>query len=220
MPIEYHDISRKLQDQYETRKLADRISDFAPGVFSADDRAMVESADLFFLATADAQGRPQVSYKGGYPGFVKVLDDRTLAFPIFDGNGMFLSAGNMFANPNVGLLFIDFIRPYRLRVNGTASVSDNDPLLGEFLEAQMVVRVAAREIFPNCPRYIHKMQLVERSRYVPQAACETPIAKWKLTNLVQDVLPLRDRQAINAKLKDGAAEIIEVDFEKPLRDQI
>ena len=115
---------------------------------------------MFFIATADAEGRPQCSYKGGEPGFVRVLDERTIAFPSYDGNGMYLTAGNVLVNPNVGLLFIDFERRRRLRLNGVAAVADDDPLLAEYPEAQFVVRVEATEVFPNCPRYIHEYRLV------------------------------------------------------------
>src|SRR2546429_7370251 len=133
----------------------------------AEDRAFIERMDMFFLASADAEGRPQCSYKGGAPGFVRVLDEHTLQFPNYDGNGMFLSMGNVAVNPNVGMLFIDFVsaRPARLRVGGIASIEDGD---GSYPGAQFVVRVAVTEVFPNCPRYIHRMALVERSRFVPQ----------------------------------------------------
>ena len=130
---------------------------------------------MFFLATADAGGRPDCSYKGGRPGFVRVVDPHTLAFPSYDGNGMFKSLGNLMVNPHVGLLFIDFESPKRLRVNGRASVHDDDPLLGEFVGAQLVVRVQVGAVFPNCPRYIHKMKLVQRSRFVPKSECKTPV---------------------------------------------
>ena len=129
---------------------------------------------MFFIATADAEGRPQCSYKGGDPGFVRVLDERTIAFPIYDGNGMYLTAGNALVNPHVGLLFVDFERRRRLRLNGIASVAEDDPLLAEYPEAQLVVRVEATEVFPNCPRYIHEYRLVRAialrpARPVPDA---------------------------------------------------
>ena len=149
---------------------------------------------MFFLATADAAGRPQCSYKGGEPGFVKVLDERTVAFPNYDGNGMYLSMGNVTINPHVGMLFIDFTsqRPSRLRLNGMASIDEEDELLASYPEAQFVVRVNATEIFPNCPRYIHRMALVERSRFVPQSDCETPVPEWKRTDWARDVLAAGD----------------------------
>src|SRR5215218_5170347 len=140
----YHDASRALQDRFDTRRLADRIDErLIRDWLDADDRAFVERADMFFLATADAEGRPQCSYKGGDPGFVVVLDDHTVAFPSYDGNGMYLSAGNLRVNPHVGLLFVDFAGdpPRRLRLNGIASVDPRDPLAERFPGAQFVVRV-------------------------------------------------------------------------------
>src|SRR3954452_14418901 len=189
----YHDESRRLQDRFDTRRLADRIDErLVRDFLDADDRAFVERCDMFFLATADAEGRPQCSYKGGEPGFVRVLDERTIAFPLYDGNGMYLSAGNALVNPHVGLLFIDIERRQRMRLNGVASVDDADPLLAAYPEAQLVVRVHATEVFPNCPRYIHEYKLVDRSRFVPKAECETPVPQWKQSDWAHDVRPEND----------------------------
>ena len=189
----YHRGSRALQDQFDTRRLADRIEErLVHTRLSDDDRAFIEACDMFFLATADAQGRPNCSYKGGDPGFVRVLDEQTLAFPSYDGNGMFLSLGNALENPHVGLLFIDFARGRRLRFNGEASVAVDDPLLEQFAGAKLVVRVQAREIFPNCPRYIHRMKLEERSSFVPRPAETPPIPNWKRADWACDVLPAGD----------------------------
>jgi predicted pyridoxine 5'-phosphate oxidase superfamily flavin-nucleotide-binding protein len=192
----YHDGARRLQDRFDTRRLADRLDErfLREPVIDAGDRALIERLDMFFLATADADGRPQCSYKGGDPGFVRVLDERTLAFPSYDGNGMFLSAGNVAVNPHVGLLFVDFTaqRPTRLRVNGIASVDEHDPLLPSWPGAQLVVRVRATQVFPNCPRYVHRMELVERSRFVPREGAEPPVPEWKRTAWACDVLPAGD----------------------------
>jgi uncharacterized protein len=189
----YHEGSRKLQDRFDTRRLADRIEErIVRDRIDEDDRAFIEARDMFFIATTDEDGQPQCSYKGGEPGFVRVLDDRTIAFPVFDGNGMYLTAGNMLVHPKVGLLFIDFEGRKRMRLNGVASVDDADPLLPEYPEAQLVVRVAATEIFPNCPRYIHQYELVARSRFVPKAECETPVPQWKQSDWAHDVLPEGD----------------------------
>ena len=158
-------------------------------VLCEQDRAFIERMDMFFLATADADGKPQCSYKGGDPGFVRVIDEHTIAFPIYDGNGMFLSAGNLIANPHVGLLFVDFINQRRLRLNGVSSIDLADPLLRDYPEAQLVTRVRITELFPNCPRYVHKMQLVERSTFVPRDGCQTPVPEWKSRDWVQEVLP-------------------------------
>jgi len=189
----YHDASRSLQDRFDTRRLADRIEErLVREWLDADDRAFVERADMFFLATADEEGRPQCSYKGGDPGFVRVLDEHTIAFPLYDGNGMYLSAGNALANPHVGLLFIDFERRRRMRLNGIASIDDADPLLAEYPGAQLVVRVRAAQVFPNCPRYIHEYRLVQRSRFVPRSDCSTPVPRWKTREWSRDALPTND----------------------------
>jgi uncharacterized protein len=189
----YHNGHRLLQDQFDTRRLANRIDERLVGdIIDADDRAFIEGLDMFFLATADEQGHPNCSYKGGGPGFVRVLDEHTVAFPNYDGNGMYLSAGNVLVNPNVGMLFIDFERGRRLRLNGVASVDEDDELMKRYPEAQFIMRVRAREVFPNCPRYIHKYQLVERSRFVPKASYSTPVPGWKRFEWARDVLPAND----------------------------
>ena len=134
----------------------------------------------------------EVIVAAGEPGFVRVLDEHTIAFPLFDGNGMYLSAGNLTTNARVGLLFLDFEGQRRLRLNGVASVDFDDPLLAEYPRAQCVVRVLATEVFPNCPRYIHKLALVERSRFTPRADCEPPVPDWKRREWARDVLPAGD----------------------------
>jgi uncharacterized protein len=195
MPM-YHDGSRELQDRFSTRRLADRLVDVVThAAFTDKDRAFIESRALFFLATADGDGRPDCSYKGGRPGFVRVVDAQTLAFPSYDGNGMFKSLGNILVNPHVGLLFIDFESPRRLRVNGRASVREDDPLLAELVGAQLVVRVHADAIFPNCPRYIHTMRMVEESPYAPREGHTPPVPEWKQRPDFRDVLPPGDPAA-------------------------
>ena len=179
MTIGYHDGHRRLQDEFESRRIADRLDELARTAFSEDDRAFVESRAFFFLATADSEGRPDCSHKGGMPGFVKVSAPNEIVFPDYDGNGMFNSLGNIAVNANVGLLFIDFEKPRRLRVNGTASFSRDDQLLKQTVGAQLMVRVKARAIFPNCPRYIPKMQFVEPSKYAPRRGVEFPEPEWK-----------------------------------------
>jgi uncharacterized protein len=191
--VGYNAGSRELQDRFGTRALADRLDDVkVHGTFSDSDRAFIEARDMFFLATADEHGHPQCSYKGGDPGFVRVVGERQLAIPNYDGNGMYLSWGNVSVNPHVGLLFIDFEAQRRMRVNGTASINPDDNLLSTYPEAQFVVRISATEIFPNCPRYIHRMALVERSRFVPRTDCATPIPGWKREAWASDVLPADD----------------------------
>jgi len=123
---------------------------------------------------------------------VRVLDEHTIAFPSFDGNGMYLSLGNIAATAQVGLLFVDFEGQKRLRLNGIATVELDDPLLADYPRAQCVVRVRATEVFPNCPRYIHEYKLVKRSRFVPKRECETPVPQWKQSEWAHDVLPEND----------------------------
>jgi hypothetical protein len=189
----YHDGARRLQDRFETRALADRLVEVTVHTeFTDDDRKLVERSAMFFLATADEHGQPDCSFKGGRPGFVRVVDARTLAFPSYDGNGMFRSLGNISVNPAVGLLFIDFERPKRLRVSGVATVSETDPLLVEFTGAQLVVRVTATRIFPNCPRYIPTMRMEAPSPYAPVAGCTPPIPEWKQRPVFNEVLPPND----------------------------
>src|SRR3954449_3196897 len=162
MATMFSDEQRQLQDRFDTRRLADRIEDLLVNDTLSDrDRAFIEKRDMFFLATCDAEGQPTCSYKGGDPGFVKVLDERTLAFPNYDGNGMYLSMGNVLQHAPVGMLFIDFEKPNRMRVDGNATVDLDDPLVSSWPEAQFVVRVKAQRVYPNCPRYIHKYSLVE-----------------------------------------------------------
>jgi uncharacterized protein len=179
--ILYHTGNRALQDAFDSRRISDRLEEkLTRTAFSPDDKAFIESTIYFFLATADADGRPDSSFKGGPPGFVRVTGPSELAFPDYDGNGMFKSLGNLLVNPNVGLLFIDLHeKPRRLRVNGRATVNRDDPLLATTVGAQMIVRVEARAIFPNCPRYIPKMQLVEPSVYVPKPGSDPVEPAWK-----------------------------------------
>ncbi|HEY6254720.1 MAG TPA: pyridoxamine 5'-phosphate oxidase family protein [Xanthobacteraceae bacterium] len=179
--IMYHAGNRRLQDRFHSRAISDRLEEkLTRTAFTPDDKAFIESLPYFFLATADADGRPDCSYKGGMPGFVRVTGPAEIAFPDYDGNGMFKSLGNVLVNPSVGLLFIAMHgKPQRLRVSGTAKVSQEDPLLAATVGAQLIVRVSARAIFPNCPRYIPTMQLVEASIYAPRSGCDAPEPAWK-----------------------------------------
>jgi predicted pyridoxine 5'-phosphate oxidase superfamily flavin-nucleotide-binding protein len=186
---------RIFQDEFGTRSIADRIEQIAMKTeFGDDEKDFIENQDMFFLATVDHNARPTVSYKGGDTGFVKIVDSKTLVFPSYDGNGMFFSMGNVAQNKQVGMLFISFQRPHRIRVQGTATVSRDDPMMSEYKEADMIVRVALSELWQNCPRYIHRYQKVTLSRYVPREECATPLAEWKRVAEIQDVLSERDRE--------------------------
>jgi predicted pyridoxine 5'-phosphate oxidase superfamily flavin-nucleotide-binding protein len=189
----YHDGNRTLQEQFDTRRLADRLEQVTVKHFLDEyDKEFIESLNMFFIATVDADGRANCSYKGGDTGFVRVIDPHTLAFPNYDGNGMYLTMGNLLQTAEVGMLFIDFERQFRMRVNGEASIDANDSLISEYPEAQFVVRVKARDVFPNCPRYIHKHKLVATSRFVPKEACTTPVPSWKKAHWAADALPVHD----------------------------
>ena len=196
MAYAYHDQQRKLQEQFDTTRVADRLRGIVHDFLTEDDAEFIESVDMFFLATFEAEGHPNCSYKGGDPGFVRVLDGKTIAFPAYNGNGMYMSLGNVSANGRVGILFIDFENPHRLRLHGRASVSADDPLLTEYHEAEQIVRVTVENMFINCPRYIHRMKKVEHSGYVPNRACRTPVPDWKKIPEVQAVLPDADRRRL------------------------
>ena len=191
---DYHDGNRHFQDRFETRDLADHFARRANETIGQAEKEVSEKADMFFLATCDHRGLPTCSYKGGDPGFVRVLDERWLAFPNYDGNGKFQSMGNLLKNPNVGVLFVDFEGQQRLRLQGIATIRDDDELLSQYPEAQFMIRVQATEVYTNCPRYVHKYQLVERSVFVPRQGLETPVPEYKKREDLQEFLPARDRR--------------------------
>jgi len=211
----YGPLHRSLQDRFDTRRLADNVEQrVVLTEIPPEHRTFIETCDMFFLSTIDHQGRPTVSYKGGDPGFVRVLDDKTVAFPCYDGNGMFYSMGNLLGNGRIGMLFVDFEKPHRLRLQGIASVEGNDPLLQDYTEAQLVVRVAVTEIFRNCPRYVHRYKKVRPSEYVPRSTCETPLAPWKRVDDVQTSLPAKDRVRVE---REGGL-ISRAEYEKYMVD--
>lgn len=189
----YSQAHRAFQDEHETRRLADRLESLAHAEFDPQDRAFIERATMFFLATVDHRGRPTVSYKGGAPGFVRIVAPRTLVFPIYDGNGMFLSLGNISSTANVGMLFIDFSSPRRLRVQGTARVTSDDGGRGSYPGAQYIAEVTADQVFVNCGRYIHKLEEKSLSPHVPDEKGWQPFPAWKRIDLLADSLSERDR---------------------------
>ncbi len=193
MSQEYHDGQRAWQDRFDTRRLAERLAESTRDFINPQHKAFIERRDMFFMATANEHGWPECSYKGGEPGFVRVLDEHTLAFPLYEGNGMYLSSGNLSVNPKVALLFVDFEGGTRLRLSGTAQIDAGDPLIGSYPGAQLVVRVRVREIFSNCRRYVHRYRLVERSRFVPNAKGEAPVPDWKRDPWFEGTLPADDR---------------------------
>ena len=192
----YGEQHRALQRQFDTVRLADRIDEVVVRPeLAGDQKAFIETRDMFFLTSIDHRGYPTCSYKGGAPGFVKVIDKTTIAFPNYNGNGMFLSMGNIGGNHKVGLLFLDFETPHRVRVHGLASIDQHDPLLEQFPSAELVVRVAVTETFINCPRYVHRYQRLQTSKYAPQADCAAPPPpQWKRIDALQDALPAREKE--------------------------
>ena len=186
----YHDGQRRMQDAFDSRRIADRLDEHTYSLeLSEAQRALIERSEMFFLATAGSDGQPDCSFKGGRPGFVRVLSPRELAWPDYDGNGQFRSLGNLLENPQVGLLFVDWQRPARLRVNGIATVSAADALRPSWAGAQQVVRVSVRQVFPNCPRYLPRMQVVEPSPYHPLPEQDPPRPGWKDDPRFRDALP-------------------------------
>jgi predicted pyridoxine 5'-phosphate oxidase superfamily flavin-nucleotide-binding protein len=184
---------RSLQDQFDSRRLADRLSEKTLSS-TLDDRAhsIVETAPFFWLATADTEGWPDVSYKGGRPGFVRILDKGRLAFPSYDGNGMYRSLGNIIDNPKVGMLFCDFEDAWRIRVRGTARVVDDASFVEQWAGAELAVEVTIDTVFPNCNRYIHKMSVDEISPHAPADGYEPPDAEWKSMEIFEKVLPRKE----------------------------
>lgn len=203
----YSDAHRALQEEFGTTKLAVRLDeDWVHESIQPDEAAFIGSRDMFFLSTVDPDGMPTVSYKGGPTGFVKVLDANTLVFPGFDGNGMFYSMGNIAGQAKVGLLFIDFETPHRIRVQGHATLLRDDALMAEYTEAKYLVKVAVTKIWINCPRYIHKYQKLEQNKYVPRPGRETPLAAWKRLDLAGDVISDEDKARV---AKEGKLEVSE-----------
>lgn len=190
--------ARQLQDAFDSRRIADRLEEVdLVREFDQTHRQLIEAAPMFFLATVDSEGRPDVSYKGGRPGFVRVTGPSELAWPDYNGNGMFKSLGAIIDHPEVALLFLRYgDAPKKLRVHGTAIVSSKDPLMSDFPGAQLIVRLAVERIFDNCPRYLHEIQINGYSRYVPEAGKVAPIPDWKRNPDYSDALPQKDLNAI------------------------
>ena len=187
------------QEKFSTQELAKRVREnIVLTQFAPEHKTFIEQRDMFFLTTIDHRGYPTCSYKGGSPGFVKVLDEKTLAFPSYDSNGMFLSIGNISSNSKIGLLFIDFEIPHRVRVHGNAEVVCHGALLDEFPAADVVVRMKLTEVFVNCPRYIHRYTRLGVSKYAPQPGSAAPLPAWKRIAGLQDALPTRDRDVAEA----------------------
>ncbi len=185
---------RTLQQDFDTERLANAVHDnIVAREIGEEHRGFIESRDMFFLTTIDHRGYPTCSYKGGNPGFIKIIDSKTLAFPSFDGNGMFLSMGNIIANNQIGMLLIDFETPNRFRIHGNASIHRDEASLKMFHGAEMVVIVDIVEIFVNCARYIHRYKRVTSAKHVPDENKTPALPHWKRIDGLQDALPARDK---------------------------
>ena len=184
---------RQLQSEFETIDLADRIAEAVVSEELLDRQAeFIHSRNMFYLSTIDELGYPSCSYKGGDLGFVRVIDSGTVVFPNYDGNGMFMSMGNIQAKAKVGLLFIDFETPQRLRLRGEASLLREGPMLDSYPGANLVVEISVNHVWVNCPRYVHRMQPLEQSPYLPQKDGSVSLALWKRIDILQDVLGAKD----------------------------
>jgi predicted pyridoxine 5'-phosphate oxidase superfamily flavin-nucleotide-binding protein len=194
----YSEEHRSLQDRFDTRGMAELMEgNIVHAELGEPESVFIESRDMFFLSTIDPSGRPTVSYKGGAIGFVRAVSPSKLVFPWYDGNGMFYSAGNIMGSPKVGLLFIDFVTPNRLRIQGNAVVSLDDPLMASYPGAQFLIFVTIEDIWINCPRYIHPHQKLTDSRYVPNSNATAPLPAWKRLDIVQEAIPARDREQVS-----------------------
>jgi len=205
----YTEPQRALQEQFESRPLADAVeAAIVDTELNELHVAFISSRDFFFLSTVNADGEPTVSHKGGDIGTVTVVDNKTLAFPAYDGNGMFLSLGNITATAKIGLLFIDFETPNRVRVQATARFSTDDELMADYPGAIGIVRASVDRVFLNCARYIHKHTRTSTSPYVPDDKGEQPFPTWKRIDDLQDHLHPQDR----GRAADEGGEITEEQY--------
>jgi hypothetical protein len=190
----FTEAQRELQSEFETTDLADRIVEAVVTEELSDQQAeFIHNRNMFYLSTIDESGYPSCSYKGGDLGFVRVTDPGTVVFPNYDGNGMFMSMGNILAKTKVGLLFIDFETPQRLRLRGEARCHREGPMLASYPGANLVIKISVDHVWVNCPRYVHRMQSLEKSPYLPGKDGTVSLALWKRIDIVQDVLKSDDR---------------------------
>ena len=187
--------ARRLQDHFDSRRLADSlVRHTVHDELTPDDLDLIGRQTTVWISTVDADGWPDVSYKGGDAGFVRSVSPTELRIPIYDGNGMMRTLGNVADTGRVALLFIDPTVPRRLRLHGTARVSTDAGDVAEHVGADAVLVVTPMRIFPNCGRYIHRDGAL--SEHVPRPGAEQPIPSWKLYDWVHDALPERDRDRV------------------------
>ena len=195
----YTDSHRRLQDEFNSRGLADRVADTIAADELADHHVdFISARNMFFLSTVDENGFPSCSYKGGAPGFVRVLDSKTVVFPNYDGNGMFMSQGNIEATSKVGLLFISFEVPQRMRLRGVAKLLRSGPMLESYPGALTVTEIAVDKVWLNCARYVHRMQPESLSPFLPRGDGSFKLAPWKRIDILQDVITESEREEAQA----------------------
>jgi len=135
--------------------------DAALAAFIAEQRS-------FYLATANADGQPYIQHRGGPNGFLRVLDEKTLAFADFAGNRQYISTGNLADNPKAMIFLMDYAHRRRVKIWGTARVVENDPkLIAQLMPKDYRARAEAAIIFAieaidvNCPQHIPQMFFAE-----------------------------------------------------------
>ena len=192
--------NRKLQDEHDSRRLADAVARaIVDDELRPEQAGFIGSLDYFFLTTINEKGEPTVSYKGGPVGLAYVVNPRKIVFPNYDGNGMFLSTGNVAATSKVGLLFIDMVTPLRVRVQGEAQLTRDADHLARFPGSNMAVEVNITAVFYNCARYIHRHTRIGTSRYVPDANGRQPFPAWKRIDGLQGSLRPEDEGRAEAE---------------------
>ncbi|MBX9579017.1 MAG: pyridoxamine 5'-phosphate oxidase family protein [Gemmataceae bacterium] len=156
---------KAIQHQKGSRKNYARMeqTDGWQTTVTSDLTEFLADLDMFYLGTANAEGQPYIQYRGGPPGFLKVIDGRTLAFADFGGNRQYISVGNLSENPKAILFLMDYANSRRVKVWGTATVVEgdsellaklSDPAYPGRVERAIVFAVEAWDV--NCPQHIHK----------------------------------------------------------------
>lgn len=195
----YTPTQRQLQDEYNARDLADRVeASITTDELAEHHTDFITERNMFYLSTVDENGYPSCSYKGGAPGFVRVLNSHSLVFPNYDGNGMFMSQGNIVATAKVGLLFINFEVPQRIRLRGTAKLLRDGPLVESYPGALTVTELAIKKVWLNCARYVHRMEPKELSAFLPREDGSYKLAPWKRIDVLQDVITDLEREEAEA----------------------
>ncbi|WP_253712328.1 pyridoxamine 5'-phosphate oxidase family protein [Bradyrhizobium sp. WD16] len=186
----YHQGMLALQDAADGRRLADFLAtEVRHSEFSEKDIAQIEAANFFFIASS-YRDQPDCSFKGGDPGFVRIVGPNALEFPDYDGNLMYRTLGNVAMNPRVGLLFMNFDpTAYRIRINGVASIHRDEASLARHHGACAVVHITCHDIYPNCPRYVPGLTAGEPSAYVPRRGTVPPRPEWQALPAVAPLLP-------------------------------